>query len=118
MRRQAGGMGWLIVGSLIGAWLAMLLWAVSAAAASIPARQTDHRTRNDDREAYLAAVRTVLAHRTAQPAVPQRIEDKLSALSDERLRLIGSLAERIADGKPSVATDVAFLLLTVLIVTP
>ncbi len=114
---KTGPTGRVILGWPIVAWLVILLWALSAGAAGIPAPDRDHRSGKDDREAHLAAVRSVLANKTTQPVVPQRMERKLSALSDEQLRLIGSLAERIADSKPTVAADIALLLLTVLIVT-
>ncbi|MBI4240451.1 MAG: hypothetical protein HY613_01935 [Candidatus Rokubacteria bacterium] len=114
---QTGPKGWVISRWPVVAWLVILLWAPFAGAAGIPAPERDHRSGQDDREAHLAAVRSVLASKTTQPVVPQRMERKLSAASDEQLRLIGSLAERIADSKPTVAADIALLLLTVLIVT-
>lgn len=117
MRAQAGLKGRLPLGWPVVACLVILLWALSAGAAGIPAPERDRRSGENDREAHLAAIRSVLANKTTQPVVPRRMERKLSALSDEQLRLIGSLAERIADGKPTVAADIAFLLLTVLIVT-
>lgn len=114
---QAGLKERMILGSPVVACLLILLWILPAAAARVPAHERDHPSGNLEREACLAAIRSVLARKSPQPVVPERLEEKLSTLSDEQLRLIGSLAERIADGKPTVAADIAFLLLTVLIIT-
>jgi hypothetical protein len=59
---------------------------------------------------------SVLEGRIEDPKLIQRVKDKLSALTRDRLRMAVSLSERITEGDRGVETDIAFFLLTTLIV--
>ena len=48
--------------------------------------------------------------------MPQKALDKLLSLNDEQIGLIASLSERIEDHTRTVGADVAFLLITALLV--
>src|SRR5512135_3403279 len=59
---------------------------------------------------------SVLAGRIEDPKLIQKVKDKLSTLREDRLRVVVSLSERITDGDRGVETDIAFFLLTTLII--
>lgn len=61
-------------------------------------------------------VLSVLKKRVGDERLLKKIEDKLPALSDDRLRMMVSLSERIAADNHGAKTDIAFLLLTTLII--
>ena len=58
----------------------------------------------------------VLENKMGNQKIPQKALDKLLSLSDEQIGLIASLSERIADNTRDVGADVAFLLITALLV--
>src|SRR5688572_28521477 len=47
----------------------------------------------------------------------QKVQDKLSTLSPEQIRLLDSLAARIIENDHTAASDIAFLLITALIIS-
>jgi len=59
---------------------------------------------------------SVLKGRIEDPKLIQKVEDKLSTLREDRLHMVVSLSERITDGDRGVETDIAFFLLTTLII--
>ena len=59
---------------------------------------------------------SVLEGRIEDPKLIQKVKDKLSTLREDRLRMVVSLSERITDGDRGVETDIAFFLLTTLII--
>ncbi len=61
-------------------------------------------------------VLAVLEQRTADRILIDKVKYKLSAMSENRLHLAVSLSERAGDNNPGVKADIAFLLLTTLIV--
>lgn len=61
-------------------------------------------------------VLSVIEHRTGDQRLVEKVKYKLSTMSDNRLRLAVSLSERAADDGHGVKTDVAFFLLTTLII--
>ncbi len=61
-------------------------------------------------------VLAVLGHRTGDKRLLEKAKYKLTGMSESRLRLAVSLSERADDNGPRAETDIAFLLLTALIV--
>jgi hypothetical protein len=61
-------------------------------------------------------VLSVIGHRTGDRKLLEKVKYKLSTMSNNRLRLAVSLSERAADDSHGVRTDIAFFLLTTLIV--
>lgn len=59
---------------------------------------------------------SVLEGRIEDPKLIQKVKDKLSTMREDRLRMVVSLSERITDGERGVETDIAFFLLTTLII--
>ena len=64
----------------------------------------------------ISMILKVLENKMGNQKIPQKALDKLLSLSDEQIGLIASLSERIADNTRSVGADVAFLLITALLV--
>jgi hypothetical protein len=60
-------------------------------------------------------VLSVIGRHTGDPELLEKVKCKLSTMSDSRLRLAVSLSERASDGQ-GVRTDIAFFLLSTLIV--
>lgn len=69
-----------------------------------------------DHSTEMFKVISALEKKVADGRLRKKLEDKLAALSDNRLKLAASLSEQIADGGHSAKKDFAFLLLTTLIV--
>ena len=61
-------------------------------------------------------VLSVIGHRTGDQRLLEKVKYKLSMMSDDRLSLAVSLSERAADDGHGVKTDIAFFLLTTLII--
>jgi hypothetical protein len=61
-------------------------------------------------------VLSVVEKRVGDKRLIKKVKDKLPTLSEDRLHMLASLSERIADDKHSAKTDIAFLLLTTLII--
>lgn len=64
----------------------------------------------------LRKVLSVVEHRTKNEKVREKMRDKLSAMSDRQLRLAASLCERIAHDDNSARSEIAFSIVTALIV--
>jgi hypothetical protein len=58
----------------------------------------------------------VLENRMEGQNLPVNVKDKLSTLSDEQIRLLDSLAVRMIKSDHTAASDIAFFLLTTLII--
>lgn len=69
-----------------------------------------------DHSSEMFQVLTVIEKRVGDETLLKKIADKLPAMSDDRLQMIASLSERIAAEDHGAKTDIAFLLLTTLIV--
>jgi hypothetical protein len=69
-----------------------------------------------DRGEEISMILKVLENKMGNQKIPQKALDKLLRLSDEQISLIASLSERIADNTRTVGADVAFLLITALLV--
>jgi hypothetical protein len=61
-------------------------------------------------------VLSVLESRTGNQGLLEKARYKLAGMSERRIRLAARLSERIIDEGPGAKTDIAFLLLTTLIV--
>ena len=74
--------------------------------------------RNDQgsRTSEVFKILSVMEGRIEDPKLIQKVKDKLSTLREDRLRMVVSLSERVADGDCGVETDIAFFLLTTLII--
>jgi hypothetical protein len=77
---------------------------------------SDRRYSLIDHSTEIFKVLSVLEKKVADKRLRKKLEDKLPALSDNRLKLAASLSEQISDGGHSAKKDFAFLLLTTLIV--
>lgn len=64
----------------------------------------------------VSKVLSVIEKRVGDQKLVKKIKDKLPTVSEERLHMLASLSERIADDKQSAKTEIAFLLLTTLII--
>jgi len=58
----------------------------------------------------------VLEYKIGSGKLLDRSKDKLSLMDDREIKLIGALCEKISGEKSSVSSDIAFLLVTALIV--
>jgi len=69
-----------------------------------------------DRTSEMFKVLSVVEKRVGDERLLKKIKDKLPALSDDRLQMIASLSEKIGADDHSAQTDIAFLILTTLII--
>ena len=68
------------------------------------------------RSSEMIKVLSVIEKRVGDKALLKKIADKLTTMSDDRLQTIASLSKQIAAEEHGTKTDIAFLLLTTLIV--
>jgi|GEM_PF-5022302 len=61
-------------------------------------------------------VLSVIESRTSDRRLLEKVKDKLSTMSDDRLHVAASLSERAADDDRGAKTEIAFFLLTTLII--
>lgn len=66
--------------------------------------------------AETSKIMSVLEDRIEDPEVLAKTRDKLHTLSDEEIRLVSSLCDRIATGERTAQADIVFSLVTALIV--
>jgi len=69
-----------------------------------------------DHSSEISRILSVIERRVGDKTLLKKIAAKLPALSDDRLQMIASLSERIAAEDHGAKTDIAFLLLTTLII--
>lgn len=67
-------------------------------------------------DARILKVISLLEKKTDDPKVIERLRHKLAALGEKRLQMVSSLSDRILDHRHEAEADVAFLLVTALIV--
>jgi len=65
--------------------------------------------------ANVSKILTVLERRVEDPQLLGKTKKKLITLSDGQTRLIASLSDRVAQERNTTGSDIAFLLMTVLI---
>lgn len=68
------------------------------------------------RSSEMIKILSVIEKRVENEALLKKIADKLTDMSNDRFQTIASLSERIAAEEHGTKTDIAFLLLTTLIV--
>lgn len=76
----------------------------------VPESATDRHERN------ISRVLSVLENRIGEGALPAKAKKRLQGMSDEELRLVTSLCDRIAVADNKDGADVALLLVTAMIV--
>lgn len=69
-----------------------------------------------NRKGDMLKILSVLESKMEGERIPEKARDKLSTLGDGQLRLMASLSELVADDGHRAAADIAFLLITALIV--
>lgn len=85
------------------------------AAISSPRPHTPHN-RAVNRQAALDRILSVLEVKMEGQSLPDKVRDKLRTLSDGQIRLIASLSDRIDGEGRTAGADIAFLLITALII--
>ena len=88
----------------------------AAPALSGPRSAPERRYSLIDRSSEMFLVLSVVEKRVGNEKLLKRIRDKLPELSDDRLQMIASFSEKIDADDHSVQTDIAFLILTTLII--
>jgi hypothetical protein len=63
----------------------------------------------------LTKILTVLESRVGDPQLLGKTKKKLTTLSDGKTRLIATLSDRVVEERNTTSSDIAFLLMTVLI---
>ena len=104
---------------LLGSSFLILIFSVGSpsivsggASHAIPSRSLSVTSRETDRLQVLS----VLADKMEDQRLFGKARDKLSALSDRQMRLIASLSDRILNEGKTAGADIAFLLITALII--
>jgi hypothetical protein len=64
----------------------------------------------------ISKILPVLENRVVDLRLRRKTIDKLATLSDEKIRLISSLCEKIAQNSSSAGSDIAFSLVSILII--
>ena len=104
-----------------GVWLPLLLlvifsWHPSAALGGTTSLKSDDSSSVVDRNADRLKILSVLENRMGSQKSFEKVKDKLSNLSDGKTRLIASLSDLVVNEGNRAGADIAFLLLTALIV--
>ena len=109
--RQTMWMCALLVLSLLsaGSSPAAGLRAAAAPSLTMPEQTMEHR-------ADLQQVLSVIEHRTKSEKVRERMREKISTLGERELHLAASLCERIARDDHSPRSNIAFSIVTAMIV--
>lgn len=102
-------------------WPAALLWILSIASATAsfgyqPAGVFDNSGYAEIRSKDTVKILSVLAIRSPDGKVLGKAAEKLSAMNDRDLRLISSLCDRISADDGTAGADIAFSLMTAMIV--
>ncbi len=96
------------------ACLLILLSAGFSSGSSMPQRAIHIEERNQ--KAPLAKILPVLESRVGDRKLIERAKAKLTAMDDAEIRLVSSLCERMSRERGTPDADIAFLLVTALIV--
>lgn len=79
-------------------------------------RVSDTRSEKGNHASEVFRILRVLEGRMDDPTLIQKVKDKLFTLKESRMRMVVSLSERSTDGDHGVEKDIAFFLLTTLII--
>ncbi len=115
MKLRRGLSRFITHGTLLSAIL-LLPWGQPAAAGATAVFAASRPSEKSDRKAETARILPVLEERIGDPAVLAKTKAKLFTLQVEEILLISSLCDRISAGERTVRTEVAFSLVTALIV--
>jgi hypothetical protein len=96
-------------------FLAPLLVYVTSAAPAYAAAATAATKEARARTAETRRILSVVERTVDNEQVVDRVRQKLSTLDDKRIRLLGTLAERLDTGRRTPRSDMALLLLVALI---
>lgn len=94
--------------------LTFVFGAAAVSAASTPAAAAFSRSSGNSNDRM--KIMSVLKSRTTDRAVLDKAADKLSTMEGRRLRILSSLCERISEDSHTAGADIAFSLMTVMIV--
>ncbi len=76
----------------------------------------DHQLWESERKADVNKIMVMMRTKITDPKLLEKTREKLLTLNDSELVLITSLSEKITKDRERPATDIAFLLITVLII--
>ena len=110
---------WWLVRTLVPSMIisaVVLPWSCSEAKGTSAGSQMIASTTGIHRQAIVADIRSILDAKLGSADVSTKVQDKLQTLDDRQLRLMASLAERIAAEGNTPGADIALLLLTALVV--
>lgn len=100
----------------LGIIAGIAIFTSSAIALSEPYGISSKKPLFDHRTAEYLKIQWVLEKNIADKSIVKKMTNKLTALNDKQIKLICSLCDRISSDSHSACADVAFLLLTTLIV--
>lgn len=96
--------------------LAISFWLPSAAVSAVPGRSFIAAPVVSLNNKNISKILPVLENRVGDLRLRRKAIDKLATLSDEKIQLISSLCEKIAQNNSSAGSDIAFSLVSILII--
>jgi len=96
--------------------LAISFLMPSAAVSAIPVTSAIEAPGVSLNNKNISKILPVLENRVGDPILRRKTIDKLATLSDEKIRLISSLCEKIAQNSSAAGSDIAFSLVSILII--
>lgn len=115
MRRKAGSVLWLIGVSILFLFLAAFFMTGSSAfgASTVQKMTPAHETAL---EGDIHKILPVLEDKIHDGKLLEKSKEKIYSMGDGEVRLVAALCEKISDGGDTISSDIAFLLVTALIV--
>jgi 4-hydroxybenzoate polyprenyltransferase len=95
---------------------AIFTWGIPTGFCATPGTAPDTRYQEGGLAVEKLKILSVLEDRMGDEKILEKTKDKLLTLNDKKVRLISSLCERISDGERTAGADIAFSLVTALIV--
>ena len=95
---------------------AILMGGSSIAKGMIEDSKLNYPSNINYRDIEIAEILSVLENRLGSPIVTEKVKDKVLKLSDKQIRLIASLAERIADDGQAAGAEIGLFVITILII--
>lgn len=96
--------------------LLILFLLIMGLPSALSAAGNGHSAELRNRRENLAEIRLVLEKRIGDKVLAEKAVEKLSALSANEIELLSSLCERISHDSRAVGADLAFFLITTLII--
>jgi hypothetical protein len=115
MKLKRGVSKFMKRGALLAA-IPLLAGGASVPFGAIPFSAESKSYEEPARKDETSRILPVLEERIGDPDILAKTKDKLFTLDDEEIRLISSLCDRISTGEGTARADVAFSLVTALIV--